>query len=230
MMKKRVLALFVLMLFFAGCAKDESEKSTTMLPAKTQPPSNTGVMSTGGEAEKKIMPEQLISKEEAAELLGESVKEGEKDQQKTLSASICFYAAEKPDSKSYLQIAVIQKEPSEGSEGSGQQGQSGSEGESGGGGGSGGEGGSNGEGGAGGEEKDPKSLFEGFKKMFSDPNAAITGRIGDDTFISAPGLSILTGEYYIFVAAGASDPAKVQTILKQAGEMAVSNLKRLQGQ
>jgi hypothetical protein len=233
-MKNRfVIIIFVLLLFITSCSKDESNKTTTTIPGKTQPQNTGGSSSGSGETEKQmIMPEQLISKEEATELIGEPVKDGVKEQQPLLGLNICFYAAEAKDSKSYLQIALIQKEAmSSGQSGDqsgqsgGQSGQSGSQsGQSGQSGGqSGGSGGSEG-------EMSPKTLYEGLKKLFSDPNTAITGRVGEDTFISAQGMSILSGEYYIYVAIGNSDPQKMQTILKQAGETAEFNLKRIQGE
>lgn len=75
----------------------------------------------------------------------------------------------------------------------------------------------------------PKTIFEALKKSLADPNAD-AGRIGEEAFVSAPGISILSGEYYIYVAASGADPTKTQQITKQAAELAVNNLKRMLGQ
>lgn len=228
--KRLLIFICVHLMLITGCSKEEPNKSTTTIPGKTQQPSANVSSSGSAESQKKlIQPEQLISKEDATLIIGESVKDGVKDQHPKLGMNICFYAAENADSKSYLQIALIQKESmssgqSGGSDKSGdgsdeQSGQSGgqSDGQSG------------GQSGGGGEMA-PKDLYEGFKKLFSDPNIAVTGRIGDDTFITSQGMNILSGEYYICVNAGGFNPQKTQAVLKQAGELAVYNLKRIQGE
>ena len=43
------------------------------------------------------------------------------------------------------------------------------------------------------------------------------------------GMSILSGESCIYIAVGSADPAMAQNILKQAAELAVINMKRIQG-
>lgn len=57
----------------------------------------------------------------------------------------------------------------------------------------------------------------------------VSGFIGDDKFIMSQGMSILSGENCIYIAVGNADPVKAQTILKQAAELAVINIKRIQG-
>jgi hypothetical protein len=234
-----ILTLLIVVTLTAGCSGGDSEgASATVQPGNAQSPeaksSDSQQASGSGESQsQQIKPEQLISKDDAAMLIGESVKAGVSEEYPLLGLSSNFYAPEKEDSKSYLQVCLIQQsalkqggggEQSGGSDQSSQkESQSSSEqsGQSESGGGS---------GGSGGEEMTPKSLYEGLKKLFSDPNAAITGRIGDDIFISAQGISVLSGEYCIIILIGNSDPAKTQEMLKKAGEMAVSNLKRIQGQ
>jgi len=55
-----------------------------------------------------IEPEQLISRQEAEQLLGEAVKEGEKKEQPVVGQKICFYDAQNEDSLSFLQISITQ--------------------------------------------------------------------------------------------------------------------------
>lgn len=190
-----------------------------------------GQQSQGQQGGKMVEPQQLISRMEAAQLVGEEVKDAIKEEQSMFGLKICLYVAEKPDSKSYLQVALIQQGSLQG----GGQGGSGGQGDSGGQGGSEGQGGgqasggqSGGQGGAEGQMS-PKSIFQALKRAIADPNTD-AGRIGEEAFISAPGISILSGEYYIYVAASGPDPAAAQQITKQAGELAVNNLKRMLGQ
>lgn len=237
-----VLTSLIIILLIPGCSGGESEgASATVQPGSSQSPeskssdSKQASSESGGSEDKQIKPEQLISKEDATTLIGESVKAGVSEEYPLLGLSTNFYAPEKPDSKSYLQVCLIQQsalkkggsEQSVGSSESGQQGESGGSGseKSGQSGESGG-----GSGGEGGEEMSPKTLYEGLKKIFSDPNTAVTGRIGDDIFISAQGISILSGEHCIIILVSCADPSKAEETLKKAGELAISNLKRIQGE
>jgi len=231
-----ILTFVIVILLFPGCSGGESEgASATVQPGSSQSPqaesSDSKQASSSGDSQsQQIKPEQLISKDEAAMLIGESVKAAVSEEYPLLGLSTSFYAPEKSDSKSYLQVCLIQQsafkqgggEQSGGSSQSGQQGESSqssqpSE--------SGGE-----SGGSGGGEMSPKTLYEGLKKLFSDPNTALTGRIGDDIFVSAQGISILSGDYCIIILIDCPDPTKVEETLKQAGELAISNLKRIQGE
>ncbi len=235
-----ILTLIAIILLMPGCSGGESEgASATVQPGSSQSPQANSSDSkqasgSGGSESKKIKPEQLISKEDAVTLIGESVKAGVSEEYPLLGLSTSFYAPEKPDSKSYLQVCLIQQSALK--QGSGESGQSGGSGESGKSGESGGsESGQQkesggGSGGSGGEEMSPKTLYEGLKKLFSDPNTALTGRIGDDIFISAQGISILSGEHCIVILMSCSDPTKAEEALKKAGELAISNLKRIQGE
>lgn len=236
--------LFCFIFFIAGCSNSESQSASTQLPGgggQSPAASASGGQQASGQEQsgsQMIEPKQLISKEEAAQLIGEAVKDGSVDEQQMLGMKICFYPAENSSSKSYLSIAVIQQ-------GSLQQGESSGGGQSGGssgsqsGGQSGGNeqsgsqsGGSSGGGGgsqSGENQLTPKGIFEAIKTAMEDLNAADTGRIGDDNFMSAQGMAIISGEYFIYVTAGNNDPALLPQIIKQAGEMAVRNLKRIQG-
>jgi hypothetical protein len=233
-----VIVIFCILLALSGCSSNESQSASTQLPGGGQSPaSNASNMpqssqqsESGGQM---IEPKQLISKEEAAQLIGETVKDASTDEQSMLGMKICLYAAENSASKSYIQIAVIQA-------GALKQGQQQSSGGSSGGSGSSGSSESSGSGGgsspsaspssSSGSELTPKGIFEALKQAMEDLNSGDTGRIGDDNFLTAQGMGILSGEYYIFVSAGSNDATVVPGIVKAAGEMAIRNLKRIQGE
>lgn len=228
-MKKHVyiaVLLIVVMIFMAGCSNDESQSASTQMAAASPSPS----ASESESQQKTLKPKQLISKEEAAQLVGEAVKDALDIEQPVLGMTICVYAAENIESKAYLQIALIQKAgmgESSGGEGQSSEGsqpnQSPKQSESGG-------SGQQGGGGEEGEKLSPKSLFEALRKMIADPNAPDIGRIGEDTFVSTKGISILSAEHYIFVSGSTTDPAATDQMLKQAAQLAADNLKRIQGE
>ncbi len=228
-----LMILIMVVMMLPGCGNNESQSATTTVQGGggSQQPQASGSSSAQASESSggmKIKPEQLISKEDANKLIGEAVKAGVDDEYPQLGLSTCYYAPENQESKNYLQISILQKKEQQGgqsggsesssqpSESSSQSQSSGQQSESGGGGG-------------GGEEMTPKNLYEGFKKIFMDANAAVTGHIGDDIFISGKSISILSGEYCIIISAGGADPAAAETVLKDAAEMAVGNLKRIQG-
>ena len=107
--------LLCVVFFISGCSNNESQSASTQLPGGgSQSPSASAAsgqqsseqqQQTGGQM---IEPKQLISKVEAAQLLGETVKDESSEEQPMLGMKICFYAAENNASKSYLQIAVVQ--------------------------------------------------------------------------------------------------------------------------
>lgn len=184
---------------------------------------------SGQSGGKPIEPSQLISKEEAATLLKEPVKDAAATEQSTMGLKIGFYAPEKSDSKNYLEIVVMQKPQGGGDKGGGSQGGGGeSSSPSQSSGSSGGEG-SQGGGESKGGEISPAMVFEALKKAMGDPNATEVMHIGDDTFTTSPGIILLSGEYCIFISAGGADPAAAKETAKKAAELAVSNLKRIQG-
>ena len=232
-----VIVILCIALALSGCSSNESQSASTQLPGGQSPAANSSSMpqtsQQGGGGGQMIEPKQLISKEEAAQMLGEPVKDGMTDEKPVLGMKICFYAAENPASKSYLQIAVVQSGMLQQGQGQPQasaspdtSSQPGSQG----GGESSGPQASQGSSGGGGEQLTPKALFEALKQSMEDLNSAETGRIGDDNFLTAQGMGILSGEYYIFVSAGSNDPAAIPGIVKAAGELSIRNLKRIQGQ
>jgi len=235
-----VIVIFCIALVLSGCSSNESQSASTQLPGGGQSPAanSSSMPQTSQQGEsggQMIEPKQLISKEEAAQLLGEPVKDGMTDKKPVLGMKICFYAAENSASKSYLQIAVVQSGMLQQGQGQGQSQTSASPGSS-----SqpGGQGGSQSSSSpqasqgspGGGEQLTPKAIFEALKQAMEDLNSAETGRIGDDNFLTAQGMGILSGEFYIFVSAGSNDPAAIPGIVKAAAEMSVRNLKRIQGQ
>ena len=234
-MKKNVfilMALFIMVVTITGCSGGDSGSTSTTVSGSSQSPSSQSSSSGGSQQSSdssssqapQIKPEQLISKTEAATLIGEAVKDGAMDEYPQFGLSLTFYAAENSESKNYLQIAVLQQASEGGGEGgasessaSSQPSQSSSSSPSSSSGGS-------------GEKLAPKDIFEGLKKLFSDPFAPVEGRMGDDTFMSAQGISILYGEQYIYISVGSFSATDAQKILKQAAELAITNLKRIQGE
>ncbi len=217
-----LLSLLLVVIFFVTACESPQESQS---PSQSQggSPSGGQSQSPGQSAAQAIQPKQLISKDDAAKLLGESLKEGVEGKGDFPGMNTCFYAPGKPDSKSYLMIAILQKGESEGQQGGGQQ----SGGQQSGGQQSGGQQSGGQQGGQ--QQLSPKKVFEALKKVFSDPNQSMTGFIGDDKFLMSPGMGILSGESCIYISVGSSDPAKAQQLLKQAAELAVTNLKRIQG-
>jgi len=228
-----ILISLVLLAVISGCSGGDSGSTTTVVTGSSS--QSQSASSSSGESSstssspgKSIKPEQLISSEEAAQLIGEAVKAGVKDDYSAFGLDICFYAAANAESKNYLQIAVIQQasesesqggessQPSESSSASASASASPSSSASASGGQS--------------EPATPKSLYDGFKKIFSDPNAAVTGRLGDDNFLAAQSISILSGDYCIFIAVGSFSPEAGQAILTQASEMVMANLQRILGE
>ncbi len=232
MMKKLFTILIILLMAFMllpGCSDKESQSATTTVSggqqSQTSSSGSAEASQSKGAESKKIKPDQLISKDDASKLLGEAVKAGTEDEYEQLGLVSSYFAPENTESKNYLQISVLQKKEEEGGQ-SGSAGgaessskpsasQSQSQSSS-----SGGQG----------SEMSPKSLYEGFKKIYSDANAAVTGHIGDDIFVSGKSISILSGDYCIIISSGNPDAAAADTILKSAAEMAVGNLKRIQGE
>lgn len=70
----------------------------------------------------------------------------------------------------------------------------------------------------------PESLYTAIKDAMTGEQQETVDGVGDEYFFGTPGLHILYKDYYINVAAGNSDSAKVRDILKQAGALAVKNL------
>lgn len=73
----------------------------------------------------------------------------------------------------------------------------------------------------------PESLYKALKDAVADKDQQTVDGVGDEYFFGTPGLHILYKGYYINIAAGNSDSAKVQDVLKQAGALAVKNLDAL---
>jgi len=73
-----------------------------------------------------------------------------------------------------------------------------------------------------GSTQTPKSLYDSLKNNF--PNALKVTGIGDDAFISPPGLHVLKGGYYLTVAVGNSNDPKNQELLKTIGKKVIDKL------
>jgi|AGTN01.1.fsa_nt_gi hypothetical protein len=222
-------ALFVLAGVMQGCSGSKEESASTMISGSSQSPGMNGSQSqpasSGSPSVQMVKPGQLVSQVEAASLLGEAVKDGVSGGNPLLNVSICFYAAENTASTNYLQIVLIPQNAGESGGGPGESSQpsESAPNES-------GESSQPSESGGKSEGMSPKSLYEALKMMFSDPNTPVTGRLGDDAFISTQGTGILYREYFIYIAAGGATPEAAQAIVKQAGELAVENLRRILGE
>ncbi len=105
-----MIAIVFISVCLAGCAgPDKLQISPTAdSPTQSQPNAATTVDSGESISPQIIEPEELISKEEAEQLLGETVKDGEKNEQAVVGQKICFYNAQNEDSLSYLQISITQ--------------------------------------------------------------------------------------------------------------------------
>lgn len=71
----------------------------------------------------------------------------------------------------------------------------------------------------------PESIYKAIKDAVADPSdqPEVPG-IGNEYFIGAPGLHILTDGVYLVISAGNTDDEKTREILKSAGSLAVENL------
>ena len=111
-----IVLLLGLALCLAGCAGSGAkvpqmqEMPAAESAAASAPPASAPAASEDNTPSGTIIePEQLISKQEAEQLLGEAVKEGEKKEQPVVGQKICFYDAQNEDSESFLQISITQE-------------------------------------------------------------------------------------------------------------------------
>jgi|GEM_PF-1766449 len=255
--RKHIIIAMVLVLALylpAGCAQQEQGGAQTQLPGGTPQPSpqqQSRQMSSGGQQEsgqqqggQTIKPRQLISMEEAAQILGEPVKDCVEEEQQVLGMTICLYRPENAKSKGYVQVVVIQQssmqqgqqQQGQGQDGQSQQGQQEKsqgqaqeqgvhqgQGQQ--------DGEQQGQGQQSQQQMSPKSIFDTLRKAFGDPNTPPSSFVGEDRFTTAKGVNILTGDQnYIYISVGHEDPAKAEQQTKQAAELAVSNFRRLMGQ
>ena len=68
----------------------------------------------------------------------------------------------------------------------------------------------------------PKDLYDRLKRNAKDP-VALEG-VGDDAFITAPGLHMMANGYYVVIAVGDPTVAKNVEILKNAGKLVADKL------
>lgn len=81
-------------------SQDDDQSDTTDSQDQTDEQPSTGAL---------IEPEQLISSEEAAQLLGEAVTDGDKTEQEVVGLKICNYEAQDENSFRFLQISITQQ-------------------------------------------------------------------------------------------------------------------------
>jgi hypothetical protein len=109
-----IVLLLGITLCLGGCAASgenlpqlpAAESKAAGAPAVSQ--DSTPVIQDSTPAGTIIEPGQLISRQEAEQLLGEAVKEGEKKEQPVVGQKICFYDVQNEDSRSFLQISITQ--------------------------------------------------------------------------------------------------------------------------
>lgn len=80
-----------------GACKSENKEDKSGVPA-------TALLKAG----KVLEPEALISKSDAATLLGEAVQDGQKSETPVVGMKLCMYTAANPSSNRYLQISLTQ--------------------------------------------------------------------------------------------------------------------------
>jgi hypothetical protein len=68
----------------------------------------------------------------------------------------------------------------------------------------------------------PKSIYDALKNNFKD--AKKVDGVGDDAFISPPGLHMMKGNYYVTVAVGNANDPKNQDLLKTIGKKIADQL------
>lgn len=140
-----------------------------------------------------IEPEQLISKQEAEELAGEAMLDGEKTDNPVVGQKLCFYDAADEDSQGFLQIGLTQQAfMPEGS------------------------------------ANTPESIYT-TTRDYGDGCEVVEG-IGYEAIVAGGGYYILYDGYMVSVNAGNTDNETTKDILKEAGLLAVKNLKTILGQ
>jgi hypothetical protein len=97
-MRNKKTSLIILCLALSLSACQNNDKSNTATSSAT----------TSTTSSKILEPENLITKIEAAELLGAPVAEGEKRETKEIGQKICFYKPANDSSNHFLQIALTQ--------------------------------------------------------------------------------------------------------------------------
>lgn len=199
-----ILVLALMSVLFIGCSNDatsdaegSADQQSTDDQEDVSQPSNdnpTNETETQDQTDEQpstsalIDPEQLISSEEAAQLLGEAVTDGEKTQQEVVGLKICNYEAQDDNSFRFLQISITQQAfmPN--------------------------------------DANTPLSMYEATVGAFE---SEAVEAIGDEAAFATPGIHIMSNGYYISIAAGNLDDEAVRAVLKEAGALAVKNLKNL---
>jgi hypothetical protein len=91
----------------SGSESGSSQPSGSQPSGSQSGGSSQSPQASGGQ--KTVEPQQLISKEEAEALLGETVKGGETKEQPALGIKTVVYSPEKQDSKGFIKVSIIEK-------------------------------------------------------------------------------------------------------------------------
>jgi len=111
---KKVFTILFITLYIAGIFTGCSEKTENGSVTSTDPqPQTQKAKSSNSEksniSERIIEPDELISKTEAEQLIGESLKAGERKDTKAVGMKLCVYNAVKEDTFKFLQVSITQK-------------------------------------------------------------------------------------------------------------------------
>jgi hypothetical protein len=99
-----ILSIMIFVILLAGCAKDSSENDGDSKDIQQEEQTKK----KGNNSKVIIEAKDLISKEEAEELLGEPVNAAELSEQEVVGLKLCFYNATDEDSTKYLQVGLTQ--------------------------------------------------------------------------------------------------------------------------
>lgn len=109
---RTIVAILCIAALSSGCAGTGAQTPPVSLSPNSQENAQQAQTSapaeTPGESPRVIEPEELISKEEAAQLTGEAVQPGEKSEQPVVGQKICFYDSANEESRVFLQISISQ--------------------------------------------------------------------------------------------------------------------------
>lgn len=189
-----IAALLTPMLFGCSQQTETGEEANPAAQTPSAPEPEEQASEAPSETAFIIEPEQLISKEEAEQILGEAVLDGEKIEQPVVGQKLIFYDAQNEDSDRYLQISINQDAYIDN------------------------------------DFQSTAAIYETTKDAIDETaeEEEIDG-VGEEYFFGTPGLHIFTDGYYLCIAAESSDSDAVLGILREAGALAVKNLKELVG-
>ncbi len=103
-----VLACLICTAFLAGCTGGSPAEGGPDIGGQGAQAQTVTVVDANGNA---IEPEQLISKAEAAQILGQDVEDGEKLEKPAADQKLVFYNGASPFTSDYLELSISQQVP-----------------------------------------------------------------------------------------------------------------------